>query len=351
MFLSLNKRSGLSLAPVRALARHSSNGWRLITLTTAIYKAWFGFFSLEAAAQLSTLLVLLVLVILELEQRSRRNRAYTPSGRNHHQRRTDLTPARACLATAYCGAVFMLAFLLPALQLLDWSLEVWRQELNLAYLALLGRSTLLGFGAALLITSAALLLAYGARRNRDQFNRLLVRIATMGYGLPGTVLAVGIFIPVTALDQWLIGLAGTIGLQVSGLLQGSLLIMLLAYLVRFLAVAHNSVDSGMHRITSSLDESARLMGLSSRQVLTRVHLPLLHKGLLTAMTIVFVDVMKEMPITLMTRPFGWDTLAVKIFELTSEGEWERAALPSLSLIICGLLPILLFMRRDDQNLS
>ena len=124
--------------------------------------------------------------------------------------------------------------------------------------------------------------------------------------------------------------------------------MLLAYTIRFLAAGYKAVDSGMHRVTPSIDEAARLLGLRGPKILLKVHLPIIKGGALTALTMVFVDVMKEMPITLMTRPFGWDTLAVKIFELTSEGEWERAAIPALTLVIAGLLPIFFFMRRSES---
>ena len=125
--------------------------------------------------------------------------------------------------------------------------------------------------------------------------------------------------------------------------------MLLAYTIRFMAAGFKSIDSAMHRVTTNIDEASRLMGLRGIKLLYKVHLPMLRGGIFTALTLAFVDVMKEMPITLMTRPFGWDTLAVKIFELTSEGEWERAALPALTLLLSGLIPIVLLMRETDKD--
>ncbi|UCE72560.1 MAG: ABC transporter permease subunit, partial [Nitrospiraceae bacterium] len=121
-----------------------------------------------------------------------------------------------------------------------------------------------------------------------------------------------------------------------------------AFMVRFMAAGYNTIDSSMQRITKSIDEAAHVMGLKGLNMLRRIHLPILRTGVLTAATLVFVDVMKEMPITLMTRPFGWDTLAVKIYELTSEGEWERAALPATTLIIAGLLPVVLLVRQSEK---
>jgi iron(III) transport system permease protein len=169
--------------------------------------------------------------------------------------------------------------------------------------------------------------------------------------LPGTILAVGIFIPVAFLDNAINGLAMKLFETGTGpLLQGTLLVMVTAYVVRFMAAGFNSIDNAMQRITKSIDEAARGMGLKGLNMLRRIHLPILRAGVLTAVTMVFIDVMKEMPITLMTRPFGWDTLAVKIYELTSEGEWERAALPAITLIMAGLIPIILLVKHSEKEL-
>ena len=152
----------------------------------------------------------------------------------------------------------------------------------------------------------------------------------MGYALPGTVLAVGIVIMVNFADKHIMWAVEELtGIQVKSILNGTIITVLFAYTVRFLTAGLNSINSSMHRITRSLDEASTLLGITGVKLLQRIHIPILKNGLYTAAILVFVDVMKEMPITLMTRPFGWDTLAVKIFELTSEGEWQRAALPWL----------------------
>jgi iron(III) transport system permease protein len=168
----------------------------------------------------------------------------------------------------------------------------------------------------------------------------------MGYALPGTVLAVGVFAPIVALNnsvqQLFDKMLGTAAPQV--LLQSTLLAMLLAYLIRFLAVAYSPVESNLLRITRSVDESSRILGISGLRLLQRVHLPMLRGGVLAALTLTFVDIMKEMPITLMTRPFGWETLAVRVFEMTSEGEWTRAALPAVAIVLVGLIPVIALTR-------
>jgi iron(III) transport system permease protein len=320
------------------------------TFTTAIYKAWFGFFSLSAAAQLSTLLVALVFLLIILEQRLRKRMRFTQSRITPKAERIKLVGGKKWLASGYCMFVLSIAFLLPALQLLIWSLNVFSDEFDSRYLGLLARSLTLGLSSALLIAAVALLLAYAGRRHSDRLTHSLIRLATLGYALPGTVLAVGIFIPLATLDNFLIDSARSyFNLELPQMLQGTVLIMLIAYLIRFMAAGFKSIDSAMHRVTNNIDEASRLMGLRGIRLIGKVHLPILKSGIFTALTLVFVDVMKEMPITLMTRPFGWDTLAVKIFELTSEGEWERAALPALTLLLSGLIPIVLLMRGTEKD--
>lgn len=319
------------------------------TFTTAIYKAWYGLFNLTAASQLASLLVLCVLLALVLEQRARRGQRYHPSGRGGDAERIQLTGWRRWLASAWCGLVLLVAFILPFIQLLSWAWQS-RGDLDPRYWGFLGHSLLLSGAAALLVVSLALLLGYALRRRPGRGVGALVRFATLGYALPGAVLAVGFYIPVTWFDQQWFRLAPALGWADPGpLLGGTLTAMLLAYAVRFLAVGYTPVDAALHRVTHSMDEAAYSLGDSSRRVLLRVHLPLLRGGLATAAILVFVDTMKEMPITLMTRPFGWDTLAVRIFEMTSEGEWQRAALPAVALVLAGLVPVLLLARQGEHR--
>lgn len=320
------------------------------TFTTGIYKAWYSLFSLPAAAQLASVLMLIVLGVLLLEQHMRAGMRYTQAGRAGQAReRIVLRGAARWGATLLCGAVLAAAFLVPVGQLALWALEVAVRDLDSRYWGYLARSLLLAGGAALMIASVALLLAYARRRHPDTWMNLMVRISTLGYAVPGAVLAIGIYLPIAWFDHAFVALMReTLGREAGPLLSGTLLAMLSAYLVRFLAVAHEPVSAALQRVTASMDEAARSFGLSTRQLLARVHLPLLRGGTLTAVLLVFVDVMKEMPITLMTRPFGWDTLATRIFEMTSEGEWERAALPAVALVLAGLVPVILLTRQTER---
>ncbi|MGB7479505.1 MAG: ABC transporter permease subunit, partial [Burkholderiaceae bacterium] len=247
----------------------------------------------------------------------------------------------------WAALVLAAGFAIPALQLLVWSAQVFAADFDERYPSFVWHSVLLSALAAALVVAAAVVLSYTLRRHRDWPTRFFTRLSTLGYAIPGTVLAVGLYIPVAWLDSRLIEWLGAFGIEVDAVLRGTLLVMLLAYLARFLAAGFNAVDSAMQRITRSQEEAARGMGVTGARLFARVHLPLLRGGLLTGALLVFVDVMKEMPITLMTRPFGWDTLAVRIFEMTSEGQWERAALPALALVIAGLAPVILLTRRAE----
>ena len=243
------------------------------TFTTAIYKAWFGFFSLPAAAQLSSVLVLLVFVFIIAEQRVKSRMRYTQSRLTVRAERIVLHGWPRYLACCYALAVLLIAFLLPTLQLFAWTLDIFREEFDQRYLQLLGHSLGLGVAAALLISTVALLLAYAGRRHRDRLTGFLVRIATLGYALPGTVLAVGIFIPLAGLDNMLIDLRrAQFGIEMPPLLQGTIVIMLLAYMIRFMAAGFKPIDSAMHRVTGNIDEASRLMGLRGPKLLFRVHL-------------------------------------------------------------------------------
>ncbi len=345
--------AGLMLALMETLADFGTMAiFNYDTFTTAIYKAWYNLFSLPAAAQLASILILFVLVAVVFEQRSRTRMRYGAVGRSAAQRRIRLSPVRAGLAFLYAGAVLAIAFLIPVMQLALWARTVLADDLDSRYWDFAWHSVLLAGIGALMVVAVALLLAYAGRQRPGTAMTWTQRLATLGYAFPGAVLAVGLFIPVAALDNWLIDRGRSwFGFGGTEILKGTLLVMLLAYLVRFLAVGFGPIDSGLHRITRSIDEAARNLGSSTTALLTRVHLPILRASLLTAATLTFVDIMKEMPITLMTRPFGWDTLAVRVFEMTSEGEWERAALPSLAIVVAGIIPIILLTWRGARPLD
>jgi len=343
--------AGTSLALMETLADFGTVAvFNYDTFTTAIYKAWFGLFNLQAASQLASLLLLFVALALIAEGRLRGRARYHETGCRSPQQRHHLVGVRAWLATLAAASLFGLAFVFPVLQLLLWAWEVVRNDLDSRYLALLWHTLLLGSLAAVLTVCGALLLAFAKRYRDDAVNSVAVRIATLGYAMPGSVLAIGVMLTFTGIDNFINALWRLFGNAASGqLLGGTVAALLMAYLVRFLAVAFGPIDSGLGRIRPSIAEAARSLGAAPRGLLQRVYLPLLRPGLLTALLLVLVDVMKEMPATQLLRPFGWDTLAVRIYEMTSEGEWERAALPAITLILAGLLPVIYLVRRSGHD--
>lgn len=339
---------GLSLALMETLADFGTvAAFNFDAFTTAIYKAWFALFSLSAASQLASLLVLVVFALVWLEQWARGRRAFAARA-SAPLPRLRLGGLSGWLAAAWATLVLAMAFLIPFVQLLLWAWTSVQRDFDERYWSFIGNSVTLALLAAALLVVVALLLAYAQRRDGSTPTRLLVRLATLGYAVPGSVLAVGVFVPVAALDNGLIAWIPAFADQ-TAILKGTLAVMLLAYVARFSAVGFSPVDSAFARIPKSQEESARLLGESGIHLFGRVYLPQLRGGILAAALMVFVDVMKEMPITLMTRPFGWDTLAVRVFEMTNEGEWDRAALPAVAIVLVGLLPVVLLARERGNQ--
>lgn len=329
--------AGLALVLMETLADFGAvSVFNYDTFTTAIYNAWYGLFNLTVAAQLASLLLLFVGVTLVLEKQSRDRARYTQDG-GHNRSTYLLKGSTAVWAACFCALVLIAAFLVPLGQLILWLLQAGFGELGARYMGFLGHTLSLGALAGILAVSIALLLAFVRRQPGPALARrwtdLSIRAATLGYALPGSVLAVGIMLGFTLLDRSL----GT-------LLTGSVIALVVAYCCRFLAVAYAPVEAGLEQVKPSLIDAARLLGAGPGRLLRSIYIPLLRPGLITAFTIVLVDVMKEMPATLIMRPFGWDTLAVRIYTMTAEGQWERAALPAVTLILIGLVPVYLLIR-------
>ncbi|MCG6118066.1 MAG: iron ABC transporter permease [Aquimonas sp.] len=308
------------------------------TFTTAIYQAWFALFSPSTALQIAAVMLVVVALLVGMEAWSRRRQSFARLGAPV-QTRLALGRWRWA-ATGFCALLLGLAFLLPMARL-GWLSLSRLNEFNAGYFGLVVNAFSLSAMAAALTIAAALVLAMAAREQPGWPSRLAQRIGTLGYGLPGALLAIGLYVPVTRASGWVLD-----RLDWDLALQGGLLLLLVAYGVRFTAVAHAPVAGALMRIRDSQLEAARLLGVRGLRRLRQLHWPLLRGGIASAGLLVFVDVMKEMPITLMMRPFGWNTLATRVFELTSEGEWARAALPSLSIVIVGVLPVLLLTRRS-----
>ena len=330
--------AGLALALMETLADFGAvSVFNYDTFTTAIYNAWNGLFNLTVAAQLASLLLLFVGVTLVLEKQSRDRARYSQDGGKSSMALYKLEGPAAVAATVFCSLVLLAAFMIPFGQLLIWMLEAGFGDLDERYLGFLGHTLGLGFMAGFAAVGLSVLLAFVKRLPAapmmKRWTDLSIRLATLGYALPGSVLAVGIMLGFTFIDRTLGTILGT-----------SVFALVIAYCCRFLAVAFAPVDAGLEQVRPSIIDAARSLGAGPGRLLRQVIMPLIRPGLITAFTIVLVDVMKEMPATLIMRPFGWDTLAVRIYTMTTEGQWERAALPAVTLIIIGLVPVYMLIR-------
>jgi iron(III) transport system permease protein len=340
--------AGIALALMETLADYGTVAYFAVnTFTTGIYRAWFSLGDRVAAAQLAAMLLGFVLLLLMVERVSRgRARYHDTTGRNRPLAGRRLTGIRAWLAAFLCLLPLLLGFLLPAGLLLKMALTEGDAQFGERFLLLARNSFVLAGTTALIAVLLALLLAYGARLAKGGLAAGLNRLVGLGYAVPGAVIAVGVLIPVTRLDQWLAGQwEGWFGSNPGLLLTGGIAALVYAYLVRFLAVALHTVESGLGKITPSMDDAARSLGLGQGASLRRVHAPLLRASLLTAGLLVFVDVMKELPATLVMRPFNFDTLATQAYTLASDERLAEASSASLAIVAVGILPLILLSRQ------
>ncbi|MGE8318720.1 MAG: ABC transporter permease [Comamonas sp.] len=340
--------AGVALVAMETLADFGvSSYFGITTFTTGIYKAWLSMENHVAAAQLATMLLVLVILVLQLELRAQRRMRFV----TNHVRRAGAAAAhpvprrgRWCLlAWLVCLLPVLLGFVAPVLFMLrpltaDWSVLPWDRFLQWA-----ANSVRLGLVSAVLAVAVALLVAYAHRRSADRFTHWVVQLLGLGYAIPGAVIVVGLLLPVgwvqQVLPQW--GVPALVTTTITGLVW--------AYMVRFGAVALQSVQSGYTRIPASLDESARMLGAGGARLLLRVHGPLLRRSAITAVLLVLVDVMKELPATMVLRPFNSDTLAVVAYQLARDERLSEAALPSLALVLVGLIPVILLSRELNDS--
>lgn len=338
---------GVALALMEALSDFGTvDYYGVDTFATGIYRTWFALGDAGAAAQLSAVLLIFVFAVLAAERwQRRRARYHHTTGRAGRVFAWRLSGWRAGLASAACFAPLALGFLLPAGRLVAWSVPTWRGGADAAFGALAGTSFLLAALTALLAVAAALVIAYAARLGLGPVGRAARRIAGLGYAVPGSVVAVGALLPLAWIDHRIDDFARSVfGVSTGLIVTGGIAALVFAYLVRFLAVSMNAVDAAFVRVTGHIDDAARALGAAPARVLGRIHLPMLRGGLLTATLLVFVDTMKELPATLILRPFDVNTLAVRAYELASDERLADAATPALAIVAVGLVPVVLLSR-------
>jgi iron(III) transport system permease protein len=332
--------AGIALALMETLADYGAVAYFGVpTLTTGIYKSWYTFSDRTAAAQIAAVLLLAVTVLMLLEQKSRgRARYYAVGSRTKTQLPMPLRGLRGWSAAGFCAVPVLLGFVIPLAILLHLMASEESVAFSMRYLGWLHNSVLLAGATALIAVAICILLAYAARVTKSQVQAACNRIVSMGYAVPGAVIAVGILIPLSKVDAW----GAEHGMHF--VLAGSVTALVYAYLVRFLAVSYQSVQAGLVKITPSMDASARILGHGLSTMLLRVHAPLLWRSVLTAGLLVFVDVIKELPATLTVRPFNFDTLAVITHQLASDERLGEAALPAFTIVMIAFVPVIVLAR-------
>jgi len=314
------------------------------TLSAGLYDVWLGMNNLGGGAQIASLMLVFVMLLLALEKISRRHREhFQPGGtRLRPLERAPLSGWRGALATGVCALPVLLGFLIPGWVLLDYAIVYFDRSWNEDFRQIALNSIGLSLAAAAMAACLGILLSYSRRLHPTPALRAAVSTASLGYAVPGAVLAIGVIIPFAAFDNTLDAfLRARFDVSTGLLLSGTVFAILFAYTVRFLAVAFGSIDASMNKIAPSMDAAARSLGHGPLTVLTRVHLPLIRGGVLTAMLVVFVDCMKELPATLVLRPFNFDTLATHVYQFASDELLGEAALGALLIVATGLLPVIL----------
>lgn len=320
------------------------------TFSVGIYRTWFGMGERIAASQLSALLLFFVLLLLGLERWSRRQTQYYQTGRYQRASAFELGGWRAVAACICCLLPIALGFLIPAGRLLVMATTDITENFSQRFWELSRHSLILAALTAGVAVVVAIIMAYGLRLRPVWRMQLAVRTASVGYAVPGAVIAVGILFPLGALDNAIdAAMRSAFGISTGLLLSGTITALVFAYLVRFLAVSYNTVESSLTRIKPNLDEAARSLGCGSTPTLLKIHAPLMRSGLLTAAILVFVDVMKELPATLIMRPFNFDTLAVEVYRLASDERLAEAAAPALAIVAVGILPVILLSRQISRT--
>lgn len=335
---------GVALALMETLNDFGTTDYFAVqTFTVGIYNTWLGMNSLPGAAQLSTVLLIFVLVLVGIERAGRRRQRYhETTGRHAALPGYRLDGIRAAAAIVICGTPLVFGFIVPAWVLGGYAITHYETTLTDSFLALVGNSVLLSFGAALLALLIALFLNYGARLNGSAVVRTASRFSSIGYAVPGAVLAVGVVMPIAWFDNAISALSSALfGVSTGLIFSGTIAALLFAYVVRFMAVSHGAVEAGLSRITPSMDDAARNLGSSGFAALRRVHIPMIRGSALTAVLLVFVETMKELPMSLLLRPFNFNTLATFAYQYAGDEQIEEAALAALAIVFTGLGPVLL----------
>lgn len=321
------------------------------TLTTAVYDTWLGYSNLNAAAKISALMLVIVILLLSAERYSRRRqKLFQAQFNSHDDFRYQLHGWKKWVALCWCWGLVAVAFLFPLLQLLDYSLTYFTQSWTEEFRRFALNSLQVSLSAAIVAVLVALVVNFNYRLHSQRSSLVWMRMSSLGYAVPGTVLAIGVMVPVLSLDHLVNDLAKQFAWGRPGLIfSGSMFAMIFAMVVRFAAVAIGSIESHLNKVAPSLDMAARTMGCNANRMLWRVHFPLIKRGMLIAGLLVFIESMKELNAALLLRPFNFETLATYVYSYASDERLEIAAMPAVLLVLVGLIPLVIVNRSLEQS--
>ncbi|KEA65362.1 Ferric iron ABC transporter, permease protein [Marinobacterium lacunae] len=339
---------GLSLVSMETINDFGTVDYFAVkSMTAGIYDAWLNMGNVGAAAQIASLMMIFVVLLITLERLARaKSRQFSSADRYRTIERYRLSTGRAWACTLACTTPVVFGFLVPFLSLVDMSLAHLDQFTDNDFLSYASNSFSLSVSSALLALSIAIVLAYSKRlyANRRSL-QFAARMSNLGYALPGAVLAIGVIVPLAAFDNSVDAfMRSHFDISTGLLLSGTPFALVFAYCVRFLAVSGGSVDSSLGKVTPNMDMAARSLGANTLRTLREVHLPLIKGGLLTALLVVFVDCMKELPATLILRPFNYDTLATFVYQYASDERIEECSPAALLIVLVGIIPVILLSR-------
>ena len=320
------------------------------TLTLSVFSVWLNQNDLPGATQIAIFLLMIVFTLIYLEHRFRGNRRYneTSNTRTRAEARVALSGLRGVLASLSAVSPVLLGFGIPVFVLSGFAANDFDNLASVSIRDAFLTTVMLGITAAGIAVAGGIVLSFALRIQPSRANRLAVRVASIGYAIPGTLIALGVFIPLAAFDNALDGfLRETVGISTGLLLTGSGAALVFAYVVRFMAMAEGSLENGLAKLSPNLDMAARNLGRSRSGVLSEVLMPLMLPAITTASLLVFVDVVKELSATILLRPFGMNTLATYVYDYASQGRVEDGALACLLIVVIGILPVILLIGRSD----
>lgn len=342
---------GCTLVAMESLADYGTvQLFAINTLTTAIYDSWLVYGSLASAAKISCLTLLFVIILVIFEKNSRKKQQHFDSRNNQLTEKLAASKVKTLIIWIVCGAIFSLGFLIPLLTLIQYCVMYVTENLNDVVLVHSKSTFLLASIAAILTTLIALLFNSQQRFMPRTSNQLKLSLSSLGYAIPGTVLAIGILIPLSQLDIWSNRLITQLGFDQVGLIfSGTSFALILAFVIRFAAISNGSIQAAYQRIPNNLDDASKLLKASKIKTFGKIHLPIMSPAILSAFLLVFIECVKELPASLLLRPFDFETLATYVYQFASDEQLEHAASAALLIILVSLIPILLLSRSQKMQ--